>query len=1851
MIAENRVMACPDRTRLLNYVRGNLAPAEAKEVIEHLVGCVACDNTVAGMEAEATTGPFGPSAPAQAAEAERIAECQAAFEGIDLLVGMAERANPAVPAEASDLRLKQLGEYQLLEKLGEGGMGAVYKARHTRLDRIVALKVLPKSRTADRQAVARFEREMKAVGRLDHPNIVRAMDAREIEGTMFLVMEYVDGLNLADLAKRVGPLPIADACELARQTALGLQYAYQHRLVHRDIKPSNLMLTRGAGFEPADISAGVQPVDASVPAASALSAGATGPGRETIAPGRSATDFSAISAGFQVPPQVKILDLGLALLAGEQQNGGELTSVSQTMGTADYMAPEQTGDSHHVDVRADVYALGCTLYKLLTGQAPFTGSRYKTAMQKMIGHMGDTAPPLRQLRGDVPALLAAVVERMMAKDRDVRYATPAEVALALTPFVARADLVRLMARAESPADAPQPEAPPVPTDPHVSSASSGIGPMKRAGPAKAAHGLARATADSVVRCAKAFWGFSRPHRKMLTAASLLLVGLGIALGIVLRIRDKSGRETVMHLPDDVEISVSQERPAPAQAKEQPAGRSAAPPPLAIAPFDAQKAKQLQEAWARHLGVPVEQTNSIGMKMVLIPPGEFEMGSSEEEVERLVGEATRGGFAADFFVAGLRTEAPRHRVRLTKPFSLGMHEVTVAQFRQFVKETGYKTDAEEHGKGRSFDRSKKDWQPAEPPATWRSPGFSEPQGDDHPVVLVTWNDAMAFCLWLSNKEGKIHRLPTEAEWEYACRAGTATRHQSGDSPMADYAWFSENARYTTHPVGAKKANAWGLFDMAGNACELCVDWFAPYSESPQEDPLGPPMGVQRAVRGGHWASWTAQSAWRGSTDQDGRDWVTSQQGFRVVRDLTAVDPPNKLPDEHRVYLPGEWIDLLELAQKGDRWVKTHPGTMTTGLHRPVFQLDNGVRRSVLAVPLVIDGGYELVLGLKRPENVPVAINFPVGTHTCTLVVPGTGRPGKIGLEVVEGRFCWDVAEPSAVLDTALFAGRSDLKLHLEVECQAGTAKVDLLIDGRQAVSWSGEPSKLSHSPYWGDGAPRTIELASTDSGGAWVFESAWLCLRDGRADFRLQDVVVPRMEFGPPVRIEPVAVSIPVPEKPIEGLNSGALVGQPAKLPGVRVWTVETTGHRNEVTAVEYRPDGRLVATAARGDVCIWEPQSRKLRRILLGHSDVVTSLAWSPDGKYLASADGANLARIWDVKTARILRTFQARRVAWSPDGTRLAGVSRLPDSPSKTGRIYVWDATSGEVQREIDFAGGVVAWSPDGRELALGSDCWVVLIDASNWDTKRLFMHDEPVWAVAWSPDGRYIAAVGPTSLGIWQGGASDEPVWRLRAPAKHSKGLTWSRSGHQILAKGTSLWDLRDGSLARFGSHDEARHASWAPDLQTLTIGSGTGAVWDLPLATWKVAKLAPERRITWYGDHWLYSSATTWSPDGKQVAAAGHGGRPRLYRIGSGDPGETRDLGVVARHLDCSPRGSTFVAIGWPGTPILLVDGETTRKLDGQATFDPRSATAWSPDGAKLAVCMEEGKCRIWDAANTKDALLTLPAAPPVAWSPDGKRIAAGNQLFDAETGKVLAKLELANEKTTSADAVRFSPDNKLLAFVGPDALLVLDAQTGKRLQQHPFDHGDAVGWSADGRTVTVVRTLGPPRRWVPGAMIVDIAAERVVATAVGHGGYGFGAVAPDGKTAVGRGPTGTLHWWDCATGERLGVAVPFCRDVEWLIVSPEGHYRASPEIEEAKEILYVAELDSGEQVTLTPEEFAARFGWKNDPAKAIVGRVAPGAPSAVSLRATQSPAAKPETPPPEKPAGGQAKTPPAAGASQP
>ena len=284
-----------------------------------------------------------------------------------------------------------LGPYRILEQLGRGGMGRVYKAEHRTMGRLVALKVLAPELLQTDRAVQLFLHEIRAVGQLVHPHIVTAFDANQAGERFYLVLEFVDGPNLDQLVRRQGPLKVGLACDYIVQACAGLQCAFKRGMVHRDIKPANILVQRH---------------------------GADGS-----------------------PGLVKISDFGLARLASSEvvgvgtssglTSGTIVTRENTVMGTPDYLSPEQARCLHKTDIRGDIYSLGCTFYFLLTGRVPFPGG---TALDKLIRHSTEMPAPVTQFRQDVPPAVLSILQRMIAKRPEDRFRTPEEVGDALRPF-------------------------------------------------------------------------------------------------------------------------------------------------------------------------------------------------------------------------------------------------------------------------------------------------------------------------------------------------------------------------------------------------------------------------------------------------------------------------------------------------------------------------------------------------------------------------------------------------------------------------------------------------------------------------------------------------------------------------------------------------------------------------------------------------------------------------------------------------------------------------------------------------------------------------------------------------------------------------------------------------------------------------------------------------------------------------------------------------------------------------------------------------------------------------------------------------------------------------------------------------------------------------------------------------------------------------------------------------------------------------------------------------------------------------------------------------------------------------
>jgi formylglycine-generating enzyme required for sulfatase activity/tRNA A-37 threonylcarbamoyl transferase component Bud32 len=619
----------------------------------------------------------------------------------------------------------RVGPYCLLEWLGKGGMGEVFKARHRHLGRHAALKLIRREQLGHPDSVLRFRREARAAARLEHPNVVTVYDADRAGDIHFIAMEYVEGTDLGRLLRANGPLPAAEASECIRQAALGLQHAHEQGLVHRDLKPGNLMLT---------------------------------------------------CKGPEQAPTIKILDFGLARFLSELSDDAGLTPTGQWVGTPEFLAPEQARDSKSADIRADIFSLGCTLFRLLTDQPAFEG---ETSTDKITARLIGEARSLPALLPGAPAGLESVLARMLARAPDARYQMPAEVAAALAPFCKEA--TELAALAGKVGRTPSAAADPTRSAEGTPRPGPAQEPTPRPGATSAVTETSGAspTSHSTVPLPASGVGWLSSHRRHLTmAAGLLAVSAAAVLAVLLL---NQGHDRA--------------RPHPG-----PPGDPAASEKIFI--------------------------NSVGMKLVRIPAGKFFMGAPP-------GEEGRDDL-----------EGPRHEVQIPQAFYLGAYEVTQGEYEAVmgINPSHFAAAGEGRRQVQGLDTRR------------------------YPVENVSWDDAQMFCRALSTrphekKAGRIYRLPTEAEWEYACRAGTTTAFAFGDKLSSAEANFDGNRPYggappgvrrqNTVPVGSFAPNAWGLYDMHGNVWEWCQDWQDSYAALVNNDRREHRPADDRIMRGGAW----------------------------------------------------------------------------------------------------------------------------------------------------------------------------------------------------------------------------------------------------------------------------------------------------------------------------------------------------------------------------------------------------------------------------------------------------------------------------------------------------------------------------------------------------------------------------------------------------------------------------------------------------------------------------------------------------------------------------------------------------------------------------------------------------------------------------------------------------------------------------------------------------------------------------------------------------------------------------------------------------------------------------------------
>jgi serine/threonine protein kinase len=702
----------PAADALCGFAAGQLDDPTAAAIMNHLDGCPDCCRAVAALS--------GDDFLARLRQAHGPGSTPAPAEAP---AGAARAPKPAAgPIADLPPELINNPQYEVLRELGRGGMGVVYLARNKLMDRLEVLKVVNKALLDCPGAVERFLREIRSAARLSHANVVAAYSAVQAGELLAFAMEYVEGEDLARLVQTQGPLPVVHACSYVQQAALGLQHAFEKQMVHRDMKPHNLMLARE--------------------------------GERHI---------------------VKVLDFGLAKVSHAPNEDTALTDDRTMLGTPAYVAPEQTLDAAHADIRADVYSLGCTLYYLLTGAPPFEG---RSRFEVLQAHQALEPRPLNRVRPEVPEELAAVVRKMMAKDPAERYQTPLALVQALAAFV----------QPDPPADTPNPSAaereaaPPVAGDTLPESSRKTVGPRQ---------------GQTVCEVGKP----PSPRKWLIgggIAAGVLLLGLlGLWAGVVFRMKTPEGTLVIdVNVPnpdvyvDGGKVTVGWDQGGKkAEIRVPPGTHEVKVTKDGFAAFG--KEVTLSEGKSRVLTARLEQR----------PRGGPGPGGQPK-----AGEGSRAGEERDD--NALKMKLCWCPTGTAPGFWMGKYEVTQSEWAGLMAMPSH-----------ALDRGK---------------------GGRHPIYYVSHDEATEFCRKLTDLErnasrlppGWAYRLPTDEQWEYACRAGTTTATAFGDKLDSTQANF--NGDWPHNPeggapkgpslgkavaVGSYRPNAWGIYDMHGNVGEF------------------------------------------------------------------------------------------------------------------------------------------------------------------------------------------------------------------------------------------------------------------------------------------------------------------------------------------------------------------------------------------------------------------------------------------------------------------------------------------------------------------------------------------------------------------------------------------------------------------------------------------------------------------------------------------------------------------------------------------------------------------------------------------------------------------------------------------------------------------------------------------------------------------------------------------------------------------------------------------------------------------------------------------------------------------------
>lgn len=1688
------------------------------------------------------------------------------FEQIRWAAVQATEASPApsVPPQGSDSvsseQPKAFGEYIVLEKLGAGGMGQVFKALHPQMHRLAAVKTLNDEVFDSPDAIDRFFQEVQVAAGLNHSNIVMTYHAGLQDDRPYLVMEYVEGRDMAGLLAERGSLPIGEAVDYIVQAAQGLQYAHGSGIIHRDIKPQNLLVDRSG--------------------------------------------------------TVKILDMGLARrvepLDSAEESSSRLTQSSHIMGSWDYLSPEQAEDPRDADARSDVYSLGCTLYRLLTNRPIYVA---ETTMKRLIAHREAPIPSLCDARPEAPTELDAVFQRMVAKRPENRFASMDEVIEALKPFAVPSE-APTAAYGESSLSA---EETPLPSE--VDTDSELLQPQTQP------------SAEQPPRSRK--WTIG------LIAGGLLLSLL--AFQIMVRIRDEKGNEIATYkVPDGGTVEIEEVGKAEGEMPSEK-GAPAASPKQSI---DDQPTEEMVAEAGKPAGeeTPAKLESLFDGKTLTGWQGPSEHYSVED-----------GTLVADFGpepVQGedgnLLSDKKYLNFTLRLEFRIVVPDSASGIVLRCPATQGTPLDTLTI---RIVDESSPTAQALKPTErTGALSGLAAPTGAQ-PEPVGEWNtmeircDGTQLTVALNGKtilevdlatletkqaDGTPYRVPEEAGHVGVQGVGSRGRIEfrkmeigelggaqvsPGPAVTVDSAMLALKGVPKLYPVCLNQPSEQEvtLVAQANLLRALGYDGIGfgmdrPLSDDPSEHlaalndagmelylvplnvnvgPDKPPFDprVREAIPKLKGKPVTIAAVLKGYPAGDVRGMEPAIQALRELGDLAAGSDLRIAIHHHALSWTKSFLHAIEVAKQTG-----HPrvGVNFNVSHWLNVDGDKDYRPSLREhadriFGVTLNGAEVDANGVTGPVLPLDRGNFD--NQELLLILREIGYDGPIGL------MCWGIPD--------------DTRDHLERSMRVWR-------------SW--------HQPDQMDGVAVDVGLRAKASPSTVI--------------------------------IEPQPITI----QPGEPLAGSALVQQPASINGLRSWTITTRGHRGRVLEVAYSPDGNWIASGGEDrDIRIWDAETGELDRVLVSHTGAVNHLAWSPDSRYLASCTGGKgggawvqdgTLRVWDVRLAQLVRTERDMRnlsgLRWSPDGRLFAA--------SQGNEIVVCEVRQWKERHRFDAgrAGGLT-WSRDGKILCgrLSGDGGS--LQQWNAETGELIRsvptpsgHDCYAGGV-WSEDLRFGAAVVDSGKHVvLLDGVSGEQLAEIAWTSGQTPfGVAFSPDGKWLACHGSesSIRVLNTETGAQLQPVDVGMHnnlcISWSPNRRRFVTGCGSGAIRVVDMDGTRISRSEPYRNST------FNTTSPAISPDGKSVVFS-VADATLLLSIGA-----THEVPRVtdfhATSFAWSPRGMRL-ACGEQGGPVAVWDSslhEIVPELEGSNS--PHHLLAWASDGKRLAVgkrFRSSPTVHVFDDALAKPILMVdlESDVTAVEWSKDCRFLALGLgdgnvQIWDVDDGKLIEEFRA---HAGQFDAIAWSSDGSVLATKGADgngqSIKVWDWTTSKtatfQSEGHavfgdllfssdksklfyvaPGDMGGTWNWLDDkltlswpashgisvnqaGNHVTTFEVGNRIRQWHDTAdqALNDVRGPAFESPRFGGPGADWSleadVVASDTDAR-------DLFLWRASTGESI-VNYIFLKKT-LVAITPDGHYRHFLGDNIDEEIVYVALTDDGSQRTLTPAQFEAEYGWKNDPSQ--------------------------------------------------